>query len=110
MNLREVFINNLKFYRKKKGLTQNELTLAIDKSYNYINSVEQGKLMPSFDVIEKICQVLEIKASYLFDEEASPENIKTFNKENYITEISDKLFNNLKKHISSEIRNCLMKD
>ena len=79
-------------------------------TFNYINSVEQGKLIPSFDVIEKICQVLEIKASWLFDEEASPENIKTFNKENYITEISDKLFNNLKKHISSEIRNCLMKD
>ena len=107
MSLKEVFINNLKFYRKQKGMTQNDLTLAIDKSYNYINSVEQGKLIPSFDVIEKICEVLEIKASWLFDEKASPENIKTFSKEEYITEISDKLFNNLKKYISSEIRDCL---
>ncbi|MBR5032655.1 MAG: helix-turn-helix transcriptional regulator [Treponema sp.] len=104
MKLKDIFINNLKFYRKQKKMTQNDLTLAIDKSYNYINSVEQGKLIPSFDVIEKICAVLEIKASMLFDEQASPENLKTFNKENYIAELSDKLFNNLKKYISSEIR------
>ena len=84
MNLKEIFINNLKFYRKQKGLTQNELTLAIDKSYNYINSVEQGKIAPSFDVIQSICDILEIKAAWLFDENASPENVKTFSKEEYI--------------------------
>ncbi len=107
MNLKEVFINNLKFYRKKKGLTQNELTLAIDKSYNYINSVEQGKISPSFDVIQSICDVLEIKASWLFDDNASPQNIRAFNKEEYISEISDKLFAKLKNVISSEIRASL---
>lgn len=107
MKLKEIFINNLKYYRKQKGLTQNELTLAIDKSYNYINSVEQGKLMPSFEVIEKICEILEIQPSTLFAESGSPENIKSFNKEEYITEISDKLFLSLKKYISSEINKCL---
>lgn len=107
MNLKEIFINNLKFYRKQKGLTQNELTLAIDKSYNYINSVEQGKIAPSFDVIQSICDILEIKAAWLFDENASPENVKTFSKEEYISGISDKLFAKLKKAIHSEIRNCL---
>ncbi len=107
MNLKEIFINNLKFYRKQKGLTQNDLTLAIDKSYNYINSVEQGKIAPSFDVIQSICDILEIKAAWLFDENASPENVKTFSKEEYISGISDKLFAKLKKAISSEIRSCL---
>ena len=107
MKLKEVFTNNLKFYRKQKGLTQNELTLAIDKSYNYINSVEQGKMMPSFEVIEQICDVLKIQPSQLFDENASPENIKTFDKENYINSLSEKLFDKLKGMISSEIRNTL---
>ena len=107
MKLKDVFINNLKFYRKQKGLTQNELTSAIDKSYNYINSIEQGKMLPSFDVIEQICDVLEIKPVYLFDEKASPENIKTFDKEEYINSISEKLFTKLKPVISYEIRNTL---
>ncbi len=107
MKLKEVFINNLKFYRKQKGLTQNELTLAIDKSYNYINSVEQGKMMPSFEVIEQICQVLQIHPALLFDEKASPENIKLFDKDSYINEISENLFSRLKSLISYEIRNTL---
>jgi transcriptional regulator with XRE-family HTH domain len=88
-------------------MTQNELTLAIDKSYNYINSVEQGKMMPSFDVIEQICEVLQIKPVQLFDEQASPENIKAFNKEDYINGISEKLFDKLKTLISYEIRNTI---
>lgn len=107
MTLKNIFINNLKFYRKQKNLTQNELTLAINKSYNYINSVEQGKINPSFEVIEQICNVLKIKPSQLFDENSSPENIRKFSKEEYINEISEKLFNNLKPFLSSEIKKTL---
>ena len=107
MDLKQIFINNLKFYRKQNGMTQNELTLALDKSYNYINSVEQGKIMSSFDVIEQICNVLNIKPSQLFDEDASPENIRKFNKEEYINGISEKLYDNLKKLITTEIRKSL---
>ena len=107
MKLKEIFANNIKFYRKQKGMTQNELTLAINKSYNYINSVEQGKIMPSFEAIEQICDVLKIKPASLFDEDASPANIKAFNKEDYIKGISENLFNRLKETIIIEIRNSL---
>ena len=107
MNLKEIFINNLKFYRKQKKMTQNDLTLALNKSYNYINSVEQGKLIPSFEVIELICEVLEIKPVQLFDDKASPDNIKMFNKNNYIEEMSEKLFGKLKPYIHSEIEKTL---
>ena len=107
MSLKEVFINNLKYYRKQKGLTQNELTLLIDRSYNYINSVEQGKLIPSFEVIEKICQVLEIKPETLFSDNASPDNIKSFSKEKYIEEISESIVNKLKPFIFSEIHKSI---
>ncbi len=107
MGLKEIFINNLKFYRKQRGLTQNQLTLAIDKSYNYINSVEQGKMLPSFDAIDKICAALAIRPPQLFDEGGSPENIATFSREAYIAEMSDRIFERLKPLISSEIRNSL---
>lgn len=85
-------------------MTQNELTLAIDKSYNYINSVEQGKMLPSFDVIEHICDVLKIKPAQLFDENGSPQNIKKFSKEDYINGVSEKLAEKLKILITDEIR------
>ena len=46
MSLQETFIRNLKYYRKKKGLTQTELTVEIDMGLNYINGVEQGGVFP----------------------------------------------------------------
>ena len=107
MSLKEIFINNLKFYRKQKSMTQNELTLALNKSYNYINSIEQGKILPSFEVIEQICTALDITPVQLFSEDSSPENIKAFNKDSYIEEITEKLFARLKPVISKEIKNAL---
>ena len=71
--------------RKSSKLMQNELILAINKSYNYINSVEQGKMMPAFEVIEQMCDVLQISPIQLFDENASPQSVKTFKKTNIST-------------------------
>ena len=79
MSLHEIFIDNLKFFRKQKKLTQMELTLAIDKGYNYINGVEQGKLFPSVEVIEKLAEVLEISPAALFDENSIAKNIIKLN-------------------------------
>ena len=107
MKLQEVFINNLKFYRKQKKLTQNELTLAINKSYNYINGIEQGKSFPALDVIEDICRVLEIRPSQLFEENGSPENVKTFSKDEYIKSMTEQLFSRLKDVMIKEIKDTL---
>ena len=88
-------------------MTQNDLSLALNKSYNYINSVEQGKMLPSFDAIEQICAVLQIRPSQLFSENASPENIQTFDREAYIAELADALLERLKPVITHEIRSTL---
>ena len=74
-DLRTVFIRNLKFYRKKKGLRQLDLALEIGKSSNYINSIENGKYFPSPETIEKICVFLDIEPMRLFDM-GNPDDIK----------------------------------
>ena len=65
--IRQTFISNLKHYRKEKGLRQLDLALAIGKSSNYINSVENGKYFPSPETIEQIADVLEIEPIRLFE-------------------------------------------
>lgn len=107
MKTQEIFVNNLKFYRKQAGFTQAQLAVLIDKSFNYINGIECGASFPPPDVIDKIAETLKIKPVQLFDEGSSPENIKKFSKEEYINEMSEKLFNNLKPFISSEIKKTL---
>lgn len=107
MDLQDIFINKLKYFRKQKKLTQNDLTLAIDKSYNYINGIEQKKYFPQPEVIEKIAQVLEIKPMQLFDENGCLENLLKTEKENFKTEIIEKLHKLLKEDIKREIDRVL---
>lgn len=110
MTLQELFVKNLKYYRKQKKLTQNELTLAIDMGYNYINGVEQQKYFPQPDVIEKIAQVLQIKPACLFSE--NPLLQDAIEKDSQFIEVlTEKLYvkikNDIKKDIKEEIEQCL---
>ena len=65
--LRQTFIKNLKRYRKEQGFRQLDLALAIGKSSNYINSVENGKYFPSPETIEQIAAALNITPICLFE-------------------------------------------
>ncbi len=76
MGTRHVFIQNLKYYRKKAGFTQEKLAEAIGMSTSYIGDMEARERFPSAETIDKIADALNIKISILFDDTACPENIK----------------------------------
>lgn len=107
---REVFINNLKFFRKKCGLRQLDLALEIGKSSNYINSVENGKYFPSPETIDKISAVLKIHPSELFLEDGCPENVKKFSKEEFIETVSTDIISTLTPFIKSQMQSILSAD
>ena len=101
VDLRAVFIRNLKFYRNSKKVRQLDLALEIGKSSNYINSIENGKYFPSPETIDKIAEYLDIEPMMLFDRK-NPQI-----KENHntpaadINEIKNQLKQNLLKDIDS---------
>ncbi len=64
-NLRQVFINNLKHFRKERNIRQLDLALEIGKNSNYINSIENGKYFPSPETIEQIAAFLQIEPMQL---------------------------------------------
>lgn len=84
-------------------MTQNDLTLALDKGYNYINGIEQGKSFPQIDVIEQIAKILEIKPAALFDENSCNINVIKTDKSKVAEEITEKLHKLLKEDIKREI-------
>ncbi len=65
--LYEQFGLNVVYYRKRKKLTQLQLAELIDVDRSHISAIELGNVGVSFDVIFKMCQVLEIKPRDLFD-------------------------------------------
>ena len=99
VELRKIFIRNLKYYRKQKGFRQIDLALEINKGYNYINSIENEKYFPSPETIEEISAVLEIEPMQLFNRE-DPQNAAT--DKNLEIKLND-IENQLKKEIISKI-------
>lgn len=65
--LYEMFGLNVVFYRKKKKLTQLQLAELAEIDRSHISAIELGKVGVSFDVIFKICEVLDISPKDLFD-------------------------------------------
>ena len=92
--LQRVFIDNLRFWRKKRDISQVKLAEMLSISPNYLNAVENGKNFPSPEVIQRICDSLGLMPCQLFLEypaEAIPSNAMVKNlmemKQRFIREI-----------------------
>ena len=51
--------------RKRKRLSQEELSLLSDIDRTYIVRIEGGKANPSMRILRKICRVLKVKVNKL---------------------------------------------
>ena len=65
--LYEKFGLNVVYYRKRKKLTQLQRAELVDIDRSHISAIELGNVGVSFDVIFKMCEVLEISPKDLFD-------------------------------------------
>ena len=66
MTLKQIFIQNMKEFRKKEGISQMKLADYLNTSPTYIGEIEIGKKFPSMDMIEKISSILKIKPYHFF--------------------------------------------
>lgn len=69
MDLRAVFIDNLKKYRKEQKLSQMKLADLCGTSPSYIGEIEIGKKFPSVEMIQKFADAMNIRPYMLFMEE-----------------------------------------
>jgi len=66
MTFQELFITNLKDFRKSKKISQAKLAEMCTSSQAYIAEIEVGKKFPSPDMIERIASALNIESYCLF--------------------------------------------
>jgi transcriptional regulator with XRE-family HTH domain len=69
MTLQELFISNLKDYRKSLKISQLKLAEKCDTTQTYIAEIEVGRKFPSLKMIERIADALNIESYYLFRNE-----------------------------------------
>lgn len=99
MGIRQTFIENLKYYRKLRGITQEQLAEILDMSTSYIGAIEACSRFPSPETIDKIADALSLRPSVLFDEFGSPEVINSTFKKIYGTSLKEELSNRILKDI-----------
>lgn len=56
----EKFGLNVLYYRKRKHLTQMKLAELVEIDRSHISAIELGNVGVSFDVVFRMCEVLEI--------------------------------------------------
>ena len=66
-SLYEKFGLNVVYYRKREKLTHLQLAELVDIDRSHISAIELGNVGVSFDVLFKLCQVLNITPKELFD-------------------------------------------
>jgi len=68
MKLKKIFSNNVRKYRIKQNLSQEELAEKAGLHRTYIGSVERGERNITINAMEKICIALEMSIIDLFKE------------------------------------------
>ena len=71
MDLTQLFIRNLKKWRKITGLSQEKLAERCNTSHSYIRQLESGVGHPSFAFIGKIAAALKIEPYQLLYNETA---------------------------------------
>ncbi|MCL2763303.1 MAG: helix-turn-helix domain-containing protein [Treponema sp.] len=66
MTFQELFIINLKDFRKTQGISQAKLAELCESSQAYIAEIEVGKKFPSPEMIERIAFALNLESYRLF--------------------------------------------
>ena len=65
-------MENLKKYRKERGITQIRLSIAAEVSQETISAYESGKAMPSAETLIKMSEFLGVSIDFLLDQTDNP--------------------------------------
>ena len=66
----------IKKSRNERGLSLRELASKVDLSASFLSQIEQGKASPSIENLKKIATSLDVKVSYLIEDEEETRNME----------------------------------
>ena len=75
-NVNEIVSKNIKKYRKQAKVTQEQLALDIEKSYDFVRRLEfkKGKIGCSLDTVYRISVILNVPLYKFFIDEEETKN------------------------------------
>lgn len=74
-DIRDIFRINLRYYRIKNKMTQEDLAVKSDLTDKYISDLERGIFSPSLEKLDMIAEALNIDTYLLLKDDNAHENI-----------------------------------
>ena len=65
---------NIKYFRKERGLTQEELAIRVNVVRQTVSKWEKGQSVPDADLLQKVAEVLEVTVGQLLGQEKEMEH------------------------------------
>lgn len=66
LDIRKIFGENVRYYRKKAGLSQEQLAEKLEITPGHLGIIERGAKFASYKLLEKMIEVLNVNPSNLF--------------------------------------------
>ena len=89
MDLKHIFIKNLRKFRNNRELSQMKLAELCDTAPSYIGEIEIGRRFPSLKLIEKLGRVLDIEPYRFFIHDAYENQSELEDMVNLISKLPD---------------------
>ena len=74
-DIRDIFRINLRYYRIKNKMTQEDLAIKSDLTDKYISDLERGIFSPSLEKLDMLAETLNIDTYLLLKDDNAHENI-----------------------------------
>jgi len=105
MNVKGVFGKNLKYYRKEKKLSQEQLSENVDITVKHLSEIERGIVFASAGLIEKLTESLDIPifAFFLTDNNIYYDNLMLTRIEKTIIKNIEHTMDSIKKGIINKV-------
>jgi len=105
MNVKGIFGKNLKYYRKGKNLSQEQLSEKADITVKHLSEIERGIVFASANLMEKLAENLDIPifAFFLTDNSIYYDNIMLNRIEKTIIQNIEHTMENIKNGIFNKL-------
>lgn len=108
MSINDILSKNIKYYRKKKKLTQKELAEKLDVKNSSVSNWEQNQNMMDIDTLHRMCKVLDVSINEMLDEEVFKMELTEY--EQIVLDNLNKLNEKGKEYVLDQIEYAISKD
>jgi len=112
-DIKEIFADNLRKKRRKKGLTQEKLAERAKMSLQYLALLEMGRKFPSGEMLERLANALEIETYELLAVAPSAGNELELLRNDIIFEVktlNETLANDIAEKVTKAIKHAFINE